>query len=66
MQANTKWWEGAVNQSIYWAVSNDAGATWGPTRVLMPSPEGLPLWGAVQYSAVRPSFTPCLRITATL
>ena len=53
VQANTKWYEGALNQSIYWAVSDDAGLTWGPTRVLIPSPDSLPLWGPVQYSAVR-------------
>ena len=53
VQANTKWFEGALNQSIYWAVSDDAGLTWGPTRVLMPSPDSLPLWGPVQYTAVR-------------
>ena len=56
-QANTKWYEGALNQSIYWAISDDSGLTWGPTRVLMPSPDSLPLWGPVQYSAVR-SFCP--------
>ena len=53
VQANTKWYEGAVDQSIYWAVSDDAGLTWGPARVLVPSPDGLPLWGPVQHSAVR-------------
>ena len=54
VQANTKWYEGALDQSIYWAVSDNAGLTWGPTRLLIPSPDGLPLWGPVQYSAVRP------------
>lgn len=57
MQANTKWFEGAANQSIYWAITDDYGATWGPTRLLVPSPDGLPLWGPVQYSAA--SLPPC-------
>ena len=52
MQANTKWFEGAANQSIYWSISDDGGLTWGPTRVLLPSPDTLPIWGPVQHAEV--------------
>lgn len=55
MQANTKWFEGAANQSIYWSITDDGGLTWGPTRVLLPSPDTLPIWGPVQHAAVSTS-----------
>ena len=55
IQANTKWFEGAANQSIYWSISDDGGLTWGPTRVLLPSPDTLPIWGPVQHAEVSTS-----------
>ncbi|CAL5221936.1 g4211 [Coccomyxa viridis] len=45
-----KWFEGAQGQSVYWAVSNDTGLTWGRTEAMIPSPDTLPLWGPVVYS----------------
>ena len=53
MQGTGKWFEGAQSQSVYWAVSNDTGLTWGPTEVMIPSPDTLPLWGPVVHSTVR-------------
>ena len=59
LQGVGKWFEGAQGQSVYWAVSNDTGLTWGPTQVMIPSPDTLPLWGPVMYTAVQPP-TPVL------
>lgn len=59
VQGVGKWFEGAQGQSVYWAVSNDSGLTWGRTEAVIPSPEGLPLWGPVVFSTVRPA-TPSL------
>ena len=54
VQGVGKWFEGAQGQSVYWAVSNDTGLTWGRTEAVIPSPDTLPLWGPVMYSTVRP------------
>ena len=55
LQGVGKWFEGAQGQSVYWAVSNDSGLTWGPTHVMIPSPDTLPLWGPVVHSQVTKS-----------
>ena len=52
-----KWFEGAQGQSVYWAVSNDSGLTWGPTQVMIPSPDTLPLWGPVVHTQVTTGLT---------
>ena len=52
LQGVGKWFEGAQGQSVYWAVSNDSGLTWGPTQVMIPSPDTLPLWGPVVHTQV--------------
>ena len=52
VQGVGKWFEGAQGQSVYWAVSNDSGLTWGPTQVMIPSPDTLPLWGPVVHTQV--------------
>ena len=53
VQGVGKWFEGAQGQSVYWAVSNDTGLTWGQTSAVIPSPDTLPLWGPVMFSTVR-------------
>ena len=55
VQGVGKWFEGAQGQSVYWAVSNDTGLTWGQTSAMIPSPDTLPLWGPVVFSTVRPA-----------
>jgi len=45
-QASTRHYEGSAEQGIFWSISDDMGATWGPAQALVQS-EGLPLWGPV-------------------
>ena len=52
VQASTKWFEGTTDQSIYYAITNDQGLTWSPTRLMVGSPDDLPVWGPVVYTAV--------------
>ncbi len=54
-QATEKWYEGPADQGLYWAVSDDVGLTWGPTRLMIPAEDSLPQWGPVLHFDVRPS-----------
>ncbi len=51
-QATPKWFEGPSDQGIWWAVSDDYGLTWGPTRQIIPAVDSLPQWGPVLHSQV--------------
>ncbi|KAK9823715.1 hypothetical protein WJX72_004851 [[Myrmecia] bisecta] len=49
-QGSTQYWEGGSKQSLYWAVSEDGGASWGkPQVVVPPAAGGLPVWGPVLH-----------------
>jgi hypothetical protein len=39
---------------LYWALSNDSGLTWGPTLLLQPPIDNLPLWGPMLFAQARP------------
>lgn len=39
---------------LYWALSNDSGLTWGPTELLQPPINNLPLWGPMLFAQVLP------------
>ena len=52
-QATEKWYEGPADQGIYWAISDDVGLTWGPTRLMIPAEDSLPQWGPVLHFDVR-------------
>lgn len=41
------------NQAIYYAITDNNGLTWGPTRIMAKAEDNLPLWGPVLYSQVR-------------
>ena len=49
-----KYWEGADTMGLYWALSNDSGLTWGPTVLLQPPINNLPLWGPMLFAQVLP------------
>lgn len=49
-----KYWEGADSMGLYWALSNDSGLTWGPTLLLQPPIDNLPLWGPMLFAQARP------------
>ncbi|CAL8461845.1 g1376 [Coccomyxa elongata] len=49
-QAALEWFEGVSNQAIYYAISDNNGLTWGPTRIMAKSEDNLPLWGPVLHS----------------
>ena len=49
-----KYWEGADTMGLYWALSNDSGLSWGPTLLLQPPIDNLPLWGPMLFAQARP------------
>ena len=51
-QGSEKWWEGSDEQGIYWAISEDGGASWGGHEILLAAPDDLPAWGPVLHTAV--------------
>ncbi|BDA41433.1 hypothetical protein COCOBI_02-2130 [Coccomyxa sp. Obi] len=49
-QAALEWFEGVSDQAIYYAITDNNGLTWSPTRMMAKSEENLPLWGPVLHS----------------
>ena len=48
-QSSESLFEGVVDQSIYWSISNDMGTTWGYPQALVKSNKKLPLWSPVVH-----------------
>ena len=67
-QASENFWEGSDGQGIYWAISEDGGASWGGQEILVPAPDSLPAWGPVLHTEVCSSDyldTACVALVAS-
>mmetsp|Transcript_7476 Transcript_7476/g.21115 ORF Transcript_7476/g.21115 Transcript_7476/m.21115 type:complete len:425 (-) Transcript_7476:193-1467(-) len=51
-QGSKRHFEGSMEQSLYWSISEDNGMSWGPVQVLVAS-EGLPVWSPVMLTEGR-------------
>ena len=50
-QASESQFEGVFDQSIYWAISDDQGVTWGLPQALVSSNRKLPIWSPVAHTS---------------